>query len=345
MEQVEPELLAAVKANCDISDARHAGEYSLCIYLLKMREFFRWEKDLDVGASIHQAEIGDWIDEREQIWDTLENHEYVDLQISGDLLDPFDQDAINRKLLPKGLVYGSGYGRFSKPYFFLGRLLRQEDAANYNILITGNEYCRELSAPPAISAGNTLFIRRESLRRMIWERIQEWRWQKRQNAMARMLSFYEADLELAVEKITDNEIETMILHEIGERVAGELIGDDWSSILATTSRTATEIKVRAVRDHLADCLSLLPGLLTERNEPSLHFYFANLDAIRKELFPSLYQAYQRWQDGDSYDVLKQTVRAGKDHWLSVATEITEQHARYGVESVAPISELVSSRIL
>ena len=37
-------LLSAVQRNCHISDARHAGDYTLCIYLLKMREYFRWER-------------------------------------------------------------------------------------------------------------------------------------------------------------------------------------------------------------------------------------------------------------------------------------------------------------
>ena len=39
------ELVAAVQTNCDIADARHARDVSLCTYLLGMREFYRWEHD------------------------------------------------------------------------------------------------------------------------------------------------------------------------------------------------------------------------------------------------------------------------------------------------------------
>ncbi|MFC1664718.1 Sfum_1244 family protein [Pseudomonadota bacterium] len=343
MDETDQELLTTVRKNCEISDARHAGDYSLCIYLLKMRELYRWEKKLAMGEPIEQKEIGVWMGQREQLWETLEDVEYLDLKLVGNAYNPFDQDAINQLLLPKGLVYGSGYGRFSKPYFFLARLLRQENPETYRILITGTEYAREISAPPAISAGNTLFIRRESLRRMVWEMVEEWRWQKRQNAMSRVLDCYEQDLNTAVERITDNEIETLILHEIGERIAGELIGEDWKKILATTSCTITEIMVRAVRDNLADCLSLLPGLLSEKNEPSLHFYFANLNSLRKDLFPALYQGYQSWLNGEGYNQLTKVVCAGKNHWLSVARKIIEQYVRYGDECLPKINALVTDR--
>ena len=36
-------LVQAVQTNCDIADARHARDVSLCTYLLGMREFYRWE--------------------------------------------------------------------------------------------------------------------------------------------------------------------------------------------------------------------------------------------------------------------------------------------------------------
>jgi hypothetical protein len=36
-----PQLTNAVQRNCDISDARHAGDYRICTFLLKMREYYR----------------------------------------------------------------------------------------------------------------------------------------------------------------------------------------------------------------------------------------------------------------------------------------------------------------
>ncbi len=44
---MQQELISQVQHNCDISDANHAGNYTLCIYLLKMREYYRWIHALD----------------------------------------------------------------------------------------------------------------------------------------------------------------------------------------------------------------------------------------------------------------------------------------------------------
>ena len=51
------QLSDTVQLNCHISDARHAGNYTLCIYLLKMREFYRWEKKTRVLAINYQQMI------------------------------------------------------------------------------------------------------------------------------------------------------------------------------------------------------------------------------------------------------------------------------------------------
>ena len=40
------EVVRRVQRNCDISDANHGGNFTMCTYLMKMREYFRWEKGL-----------------------------------------------------------------------------------------------------------------------------------------------------------------------------------------------------------------------------------------------------------------------------------------------------------
>jgi hypothetical protein len=54
-------LVGAVQTNCDIADARHARDVSLCTYLLGMREFYRWEHQLPYGVSPPREEVGRWI--------------------------------------------------------------------------------------------------------------------------------------------------------------------------------------------------------------------------------------------------------------------------------------------
>ena len=38
-QQMVRDLAQAVQHNCHISDARHGADYSLCVYLMKMREY------------------------------------------------------------------------------------------------------------------------------------------------------------------------------------------------------------------------------------------------------------------------------------------------------------------
>jgi len=130
------QLVATVQKNCHISDAQFAGDYSLCIFLLKMREFYRWENQISFMGSLPRAEVGEWMQEREQLWEDMAAHAFEFLNLGDDSLDPFDTEAINRELVPQGYVYSAGYGRFNKPHFFLGTLQRQEQREGHTIYIS-----------------------------------------------------------------------------------------------------------------------------------------------------------------------------------------------------------------
>ena len=88
------QLVATVQKNCHISDAQFAGDYSLCIFLLKMREFYRWENQISFMGSLPRAEVGKWMQEREQLWDDMAAHAFEFLNLGDDSLDPFDTEAI-----------------------------------------------------------------------------------------------------------------------------------------------------------------------------------------------------------------------------------------------------------
>jgi hypothetical protein len=87
--------------------------------------------------------------------------------------------------------------------------------------------------------------------------------------------------------MTDAETATLILHERGEHAAGRLLGTVWEDRLACSKKRRAEILMRAVRDNLADCLVTLPTLIERQAWPSLWFWFANFDGMRRELWPEL----------------------------------------------------------
>ena len=261
-------IVNAVQTNCHISDAQFAGDLTMCTFLLKMRELYRWENDLPFTGEMPKAAIGDWMNEREKLWEGMETAPYVPLPLPGGETDPFEVEAINRILAPAGYVYSGGYGRACKPHFFLANLARREERHGFRVYVSDCEYARDLDAPPGMMLNDSIFVRTEALRRWLWERYEEWTWNKRNAALGRALDCYgfAKDPEAALEVMTRVETESVILHEIGEARAGAELGEPWPHLLADLMRSRAEIMSRAVRDINADCLSTLPGLL-ERAEP------------------------------------------------------------------------------
>ena len=318
-------LLTAVQRNCHISDARHAGDYTLCVYLLKMREYYRWEMGYAFRDNLPEGDVGDWLKERERFWETIEDEPFTDLPVDGNRYDPFDNEAINAALNPRGLVYSGGLGNKCTPHFFLGKLGHQESQSDFTVLMSEDEYARDLTAPPAMALDDTIFIRRESLRRMIWEKIEEWQWSKLENAMGRAIgSFsFENNTEGALDDMTDTVLDSVLLHEKGEVLAGKRLGPEWEQMLASLPRSKAEIMIRAVRDLLADSLTTLPGLVGKGKDASLHFYFANLTSMQKYLFPALTQGYETWVMRGKRGAIEELVPASKTHWNALANQILD----------------------
>lgn len=340
-------LRATVQHNCHVADARHAGEDGLCVYLLKMREYYRWEQGHSFRAVLSKSAVADWITERERLWEQLEGTGFEAVRFDGREFDPFDTAAINEAVGADGLVYSGGIGRRAKPHFFLGRLERREDHDGFTVFVSEREYARDLTAPPAMSLDGAIFVRRESLRRLIWEKVEEWRWNRRDNPMGRAIAYYDFDRNAddALDQMTENELETLILHEQGEVRAGRELGRDWEALIATLPRSRAELMVRAVRDHLADCISTLPVLLKVLDPSSLHFYFAGLGGMRKELFPQLRAAYERWLTDADLSALDETTQRGAAHWRALAGELLELYRRDGARCAAPIEALVDANRL
>ncbi|TAM47949.1 MAG: hypothetical protein EPN55_01275 [Gammaproteobacteria bacterium] len=338
------QVVSTVQKNCHIADAQSAGDLTLCIYLLKMREFYRWENDIPLTRQLAKEDVGQWLQEREQMWQHLESNGFEPIPLERGPSDPFDADAVNRELVPQGYVYSGGYGRFCKPQFFLGNLVTKETRNGFTVYISSCEYARDLEAPPAMLQGRTIFVRQESVRRYLWEKVEESRWNKNNEAMHRALACYpfELDAEQALDRMMHNETESIVLHELGEGTAGEMLGPDWERMLGGLSRSKAEIMARAVRDNYADCLATLPALVETRNDASLHFYFATFGGMRRHLFPEALAAYRRWcADGD-LDPLRQLARTGQARWRETAERMLALYRQDENRAPAEIARLLDT---
>ena len=337
------QLSDTVQLNCHISDARHAGNYTLCIYLLKMREFYRWEKKHGFGDKLSTDDIGSWLTAREALWEEMENQQYHPIEVNDQIFDPFESQAINQSLIKENLIYSGGYGVKEKPHFFLAELESYKSINDYNIYISGKEYARDLTSPPAMSNNKTIFVRRESFKRLIWERTDEWRWNKPENAMAKAIRCYDFDnnLDDALNRMTNNELDAAVLHEIGEIKAGEKL-NGWQQMMLDISFTQAEIMARAARDHYADTLLTLPTLIENNNNASIHFYFANLTNMRKHIFPSLIEAYNQWCGNKKVNIIEKTVTKTVNHWQTICQQILNLHQHNAKQCSDKIELLVSN---
>ena len=157
-------------------------------------------------------------------------------------------------------------------------------------------------------------------------------------------SLYSA-VESSLDAMTDNELASTKLHEIGEVMAGELLGEDWETMLASIPHSKAEIMVRAVRDHLADALSTLPGLLTDMNAASLHFYIANLTNMRKDLFPRLVAAYEIWTVSGNTQEFERLVGEAAVHWQMLSEKMLGVYREQGNECQPAMISLIEAHSL
>ena len=81
-------------------------------------------------------------------------------------------------------------------------------------------------------------------------------------------------------------------------------------------------------DNLADALSTLTGLLNDAEAASVHFYMANMNNMRKALFPEFVSAYEGWTVAGDTRELEQLVDKAAAHWQSLAETCLELHKEH-----------------
>ena len=156
---------------------------------------------------------------------------------------------------------------------------------------------------------------------------------------------FDASPEKALNEMTEDVLESAYLHEIGEVMAHDILGNRWEELLASITSTKLEIMVRAVRDNLADAISTLPELLENSNPAAIHFFMANMTNMRKSLNPSMATAYEDWNTSGNKTKLRNLVAESKQHWQSLAESILEQFRQCGEHCHSKLANLIESRPL
>ncbi|MBW1641906.1 MAG: hypothetical protein JRJ76_03620 [Deltaproteobacteria bacterium] len=303
--------------NCDITDAKYAGIYSICNLALRLRDLFKWENKLDPWIEKNPAEVLEWIGNKEKRWEELADKDYININIQGKEYDPFDTKNINAILEPYDLLYGAGYALSLKPTFFLADLEQKKAAHGCNVYFLGRELARDLFTCPAQSVSNHILIRKVSAKAIFWDQI-FYITKSGKNALRFALEEYGLNLNdheilhQHLDRITTNEIETYLYHELGEIKDTVFDHNVWTEIIASFPHSPVELLVRTVKDLLANTSQhgILNYMITEQRSASLGFYVAFMDSLTKKLFPEILKAFETFTQDQNWECVKKAMAAG-----------------------------------
>ncbi len=308
-------IACQIKHNCNISDAKYWGFYSPCGLLLRLRDLYRIENGLKPWVSIDHEEVGDWISDKEEMWKELDTFDLQNIGIGSKNYRPFDVKGINMALANYGLLYGAGYGNFSKPVFLLAELSEVIRTGQHSIYISDREIARDISADLAMLQGSRIIVRRETVKLFLWGKLEEMRAGKNDGPLLHAFSEYGVsredvsdpdELENQLDRITREEISTYINHELGEASQKRILGKWWEDLVIKLPYSRAELFIRGLKDVLSDTCDrgTLTYIIKNRKAGSLSFYVALLSGFRKSIFPDIVTAYNEFKTARSWDVIE-----------------------------------------
>jgi hypothetical protein len=336
-------ITSQIKRNCNISDAKYWGTYSICDFLFKLRELYKTEKCIKPWEKIQKEEIDKWISDRENLWHELKDKDFTDIIFDGAVYAPFEVEKINADLEKEGLIYGAGFGVYMKPSFFLADLISKKTVEGCNIYIAGNEYARDLSFYPAMVQDRNIFARADTTKLILWERFEELRLKGSKKPLVFAFSKYGVtadqepteDIYRHISLIAQSEVETYIHHELGEAVEEIKIGDGWKSLLSDLfSYRRAEIFARGVKDILSDTSEkgMLKYIIENHKEGSLGFYIVFLRGYRRLLFPEIVAAFQSFTETEDWGLIDNARKAGYRKALEYAERLLSLHKKHKSEN-------------
>ncbi len=344
-----------IQYNCDISDARDHGIYSMCTMVLKLRNLYKWEKGLQPWEEPESSDLLDWIDVKETYWKSIAEESYRPLNAAGKSLPPLDLEDINAVLNGNNVLYGAGYGRSMKVVFFLAEKMEEREDEGCPIIILGKEWAREMSSPFAMVQDGLIIIRREALRFFFWDQVQEVRSSCR-SSLKEALEYYgvlnngtldQKRFRQSLDTIVEQEMNLFIYHEIGEALQTTLDSQTLQAIIGHFPGSVMEFVGRGVKDILADThpQGVLAYVIREKRRSSLGFYLTFLDGLREKLFPEIKLAWQLFLADQNWHHIEEARTQCRNRNLRVAGQIKEISAMIGTDSEEIIVRRFDEQIL
>ncbi len=291
-------FINSVRFNCDVTDARHAGIYSVCGLVMRLRDLYKWERRIPPWQEDAPEKVLEWIGERENLWEGLMEAEFKPLSIAGQRFDAFDAAGVNQLIHPMNLFYGAGYGHSLKPTFFLADIDDGFSVDGRTVQVLGQEHARDLLTLPAFSQDGQVVFRTEAGRMFLWDQILYLGSSGRRAFEFTAMKCGLADSDPKTvrrhfDRLWKVQKNLYIRHEIGELDEETFDRDIWQQMLADYPHTAVELLVRTLKDLLADTgeKGTLSYLIRQRDAAGLGLYMAFGNGITRMLTQPLICAF------------------------------------------------------
>jgi hypothetical protein len=320
---VNHSFIQDIKINCDISDARYWGFFSVCGLLMRYRDLYRSEKDLQPWAEISRKDIADWIAKKESRWPELEQEDFRDVTIGGKKHHPFEVPEINHILSGQGLVYGAGYGMYMKPTFFLAELRKTREISGLTVYTSGKEYVRDLFTSAGMLQGKSIFLRLEPLTMLLMYKFSELN-VRRVSALEDAFSHYGFRHRQIIDDIFGKKLEGMaeryadvlLRHEVAEAKEN---APEWQDILSSLDGDRkAEHYLRAIKDLIADTSEHGPykKIIDTKDRGALSLSIALMEGFRRVLYPEMKHAHEEFLSNENWDLIEEARKAGYTRFLS-----------------------------
>jgi hypothetical protein len=336
-----------IKFNCDVSDARYWGYYSICGLLLRYRDLYRSEQGFKPWTNINREDIGAWIQSKEGRWPELEKEEFRLVSVAGKQFDPFAVDDINEQLAPRGLVYGAGYGMYMKPSFFLAELKSKRQREGLTVFTSGPELVRDLFTAPAMLQERSVFLRLEPLLVLLHFKFGELN-TKSDPLVSEGFSQYgfgnrqlmDETFEKRLQALADTYGETIVAHEIGEHRESV---PEWKHILSAAGDRKNEHYLRAIKDLMADTSEAGPlrRIVGTKDRAALGLWTALMEGFPRTLFPEIRHAVREFRVSGDWDLIERTRRAGYERFHGERERVLQLFRNSGSDFPARLRESIA----
>jgi hypothetical protein len=314
------DLARQTRDNCHRADAAVAGRFSMCGLLLRLRNLYKWETGLPPWREEASAQVLEWVDQREDLWEGFGDVAPQPLRLNGQEIDPLDTEAVNRLIASEGLIYGAGLAGGMLPVFFLGRLQETRRLDGLTVHTLGREMSPDIYFMPGLRQGDQIYLRPEPLAYVLWDKVADPR-----ASQARFVKFGLGEYGLergellanpswqALEPVLEGELQAVLWHEAGEAASGEEAGRVFRQAVSEHPFSEVEHFARGVKDLLADTApgGRLDAIVSQRAAGPLGFYPAWLFGFPRLLFPEIDAAVMDFMANRDWSAIEEVRQMGQ----------------------------------